>query len=217
LNADELRDAVEDALTSLSPVYAGGASESDLYEAALFASCVRAAESANGNVLLTRDGSSKEVALHFRRAPGNLWMGDFTYAHVAFPGTQRVLEIHLGVYVAGASGVAHECDVAILDATEAMRSRTGNVHPRRSGLVASIEAKFYVASPGIGVGRGFLGLASELGGDKCSLGFPAKSKGGIATLLARKRSECFDELLPATAAASRLEAHLEQDIRNWVA
>jgi hypothetical protein len=105
----------------------------------------------------------------------------------------------------------------LLDQVEASRSRAGQVHPRSRGLVASIEAKHYVASPGIGIGRGFLGLASELTPKKCCLGFPAKSSVGIAALISKKPSECFDELRPGAPAASRLRAHLDQDIRNWIA
>jgi hypothetical protein len=39
----------------------------------------------------------------------------------------------------------------------------------------------------------------------------------MATLIARKPSECFDELRPGTPAAIRLKAHLDQQIRNWIA
>lgn len=123
----------------------------------------------------------------------------------------------MGIYVAGKSGVAHECDVAILDADEAARSRAGAVHPRARGLVAALEAKHYVSSPGIGVGRGFMGLAAELGQNRSSLAFPAAGSATLGRLLANKLCECFDELVPTGAAATRLQAHLEQDMRNWLA
>jgi hypothetical protein len=168
-------------------------------------------------VLITNDGQYSSSALRFRRSPGNLWLGDFTYGVITFPSNIKRLEAHLGVYVAGASGVAHECDVALLDQVECDRSRAGAVHPRRRGLVASIEAKHYVGSPGIGIGRGFLGLSAELGQKKCCLGFPAKGSANIAALIAPKPSECFDELQPGTPAASRMRALLDQEIRNWIA
>jgi len=63
-------------------------------------------------------------------------------------------------------------DVAILDRVEAERSRRGLVHPRCGKLIASIEAKHYQASPGLGVGREFIGLAAEIGQAKCTLAFP---------------------------------------------
>ena len=87
----------------------------------------------------------------------------------------------------------------------------------RHALIGSIEAKHYAASPGIGIGRGFLGLASELGAKKCALAFPAKSSGSLSALIAPKTSECFDELIPESPAAVRLRSHLDQAIRNWLA
>jgi hypothetical protein len=154
----------------------------------------------------------------FRRAPGNLWNGDFTRVVADFPGYSKQLEIHLGVYVTGRSKVQHECDVAIIDHKEAERSRQGFVHPRTGRtLIASIEAKNYAASPGIGVGRSFLGLSVELGQAGCTLAFPARSSANIAALLTSRASECFDELVPNGRAAARLTGHLEQKIRNWLA
>jgi hypothetical protein len=213
----ELIAAIELALQPLSAAYSAGATEADLYEASLFAVATKAVDAIRGAALITQDGSTAAPELHFRRAPGNLWLGDFTYARCTWPGTVRELEIHLGIYVAGKSGVAHECDVAILDAEEAARSRAGAVHPRARGLVAAMEAKHYVASPGIGVGRGFMGLAAELGQNKSSLAFPAMGSATLGRLLANRPCEAFDELIPDGAAARRLQAHLEQDMRNWLA
>lgn len=87
------------AIGALRPVYRNNADESDLYEASLLALCLEAAAEAGGTTLLTQDGKTPAAALHFRRSPGNLWSGNFTYALVSFPGTTKQLEIHLGVYV----------------------------------------------------------------------------------------------------------------------
>jgi hypothetical protein len=217
LTRRELIDAVEKAIGALAPVYRGAATESDLYEAALLTISIEAAVAAGGTFLITNNGQSPSTQLTFRRSPGNLWLGDFTYIVVHFPDTRRCLEIHLGIRVVGRSKVAHECDVAILDQVEAERSRQGLVHPRRSGLVASIEAKNYAASPGIGIGRAFIGLSSELTEIKCTLAFPARRSSSIAALLADRSSEFFDELIPGGTAAQRLCAHLDQMIRNRIA
>ncbi|MFE4371826.1 hypothetical protein ACFRMN_27085 [Streptomyces sp. NPDC056835] len=208
--------AIEQAIGALQPVYRSNADESDLYEASLLVVCLEAARAAGGMALLTQDGSNPATALRFRRAPGNLWSGDFTHVLVSFPGTQKRLEIHLGVFVAATtSKVAHECDVAVLDHQEAERSRRAMVHPRSRGLVAAIEAKHYAASPGLGIGRGFLGLAQELGGKKCSLVFPSQSSTTLGALIAKKDSEAYPQLLPGTTAADRLRSRLDQAIRNW--
>lgn len=211
----ELIKAINVAIGALDVAYRSSATEADLYEAAVLSLAVKAAEKAGGRCLLTNDGVNRAVDIKFRRGPGNLWTGSFTYGLISFPGTAKLLEIHLGVYVLSRYKVAHECDVALLDHREAERSRRGRVHPRQVGLVAAIEAKNYAASPGLGVGRGFLGLASELGQDRCSLVFPASSSANIAALIARRPSEAFDDLLPVSPAAERLRAHLDQSIRNW--
>lgn len=216
MNRDDLVLAIEQAIGVLQSVYRGNADESDLYEASLLVVCLEAARSAGGTALLTQDGRNPAASLRFRRSPGNVWSGDFTYVLVGFPGTQKKLEIHLGVFVAATtSKVAHECDVAVLDHQEAERSRRAMVHPRSRGLVAAIEAKHYGASPGLGIGRGFLGLAQELGGKKCSLVFPSQSSTTLGALIAKKDSEAYPQLLPGTTAADRLRSKLDQAMRNW--
>ncbi|MCW7942727.1 hypothetical protein AAW14_11935 [Streptomyces hygroscopicus] len=210
--------AIEEAIGALQSVYRNSADESDLYEASLLVLCLDAARDAGGTVLLTQDGSTTAAELRFRRAPGNLWSGNFTYALVDFPGTQKQLEIHLGVFVvAGRSKVAHECDVAVIDHQEAERSRQAAVHPRSSKLVSAIEAKHYSTSPALGIGRNFLGLAQELGEKNCSLVYPSQSTANLAGLIAKRQSEAYEELLPGRPAASRLRSHLDQAIRNWKA
>ncbi|MGW6425920.1 hypothetical protein ACWF82_24870 [Nocardia sp. NPDC055053] len=211
----ELIRAVEQSIGILAPIYRNGAHESDLYEASLLPICIAAATDAGGTVRLTYDGTSPASQLRFRRSPGNLWSGDFCYAQVEFADTPKMIEIHLGVYVVGRSKVAHECDVAILDHQEAQRSRLGFVHPRNAKLICAIEAKHYSSCPGLGVGRGFLGLAQELTSKKCSLAFPAKGSDTLSGLIAKKDSQAYAELLPGTGAAKRLQSHIDQSIRNW--
>jgi hypothetical protein len=216
LSRDDLINAIEFSIGALAPAYRGAAAESDLYEASLLAIATEAADAAGGDCLITNDGVTKASPLIFRRSPGNLYLGNFTYVKATFP-RDRILEIHLGVYVAGGSRVPHECDVAILDHVEAERSRLGLVHPRSTKLVASIEAKHYQSSPGLGIGRSFIGLASEMGGAKCTLAFPARGSSTIRAVLAKRTSECYDELIPETAAAERLRGHLTQKMKNWIA
>ena len=216
MTRDELIAAVETAIGALSPVYRGAADESDLYEASLLAIAVRAARLAGGTALVTNDGTHVAPTITFRRGPGNLWSGGFTFVQVAFPQSAKRLEVHLGVMVAGASGVAHECDVALIDGLECDRSRAGTVDPRRSGVIAAVEAKHYQVSPGIDVGRAFLGLGGELVGSKCALVFPAPASLNLEMLIARKPPECFPEVEYGSDAADRLCRHLEQRIRNWL-
>jgi hypothetical protein len=218
VSREELVRAIEESIGVLRSVYESRADESDLYEASLFAVCVQAAQSAGGTIMLTSDGRNPDATLRFRRSPGNLWAGRFTYGLVTFDDSQKVLEIHLGVYVAATrSRVAHECDVAIIDHQEAERSRQAGVHPRGRGLISAIEAKNYSFSPPLGVGRAFLGLAQELRQQDCSLVFPSRSSTNLAALIAKRSSEAYAELLPRSDAADRLRSHLDQRIRNWKA
>ena len=214
---DDLVQAIELAIGALRPVYRTKADESDLYEASLLALCLEASAEAGGTALLTQDGTTPAGVLHFRRAPGNLWSGNFTHALVSFPDVQKRLEIHLGVYVAGRSKVAHECDVAIIEHQEAERSRQAAVHPRSIKVVAAIEAKHYSTSPGLDVGRSFLGLTQELGDRERSLVYPSRSSVNLAGLIAKRHSEAYGELLPGTPAAARLRSRLDQAVRNWKA
>ncbi|MER7849314.1 hypothetical protein ABTZ03_35865 [Kitasatospora sp. NPDC096077] len=218
MSSNDLVQAIEQAIGALAPVYLGKAAESDLYEASLLVLCIEAAQAAGGNTLLTQDGLTPASSLRFRTQPGNLWSGPFTFVLVSFPGLQTKLEIHLGVYVmASTSKVAHECDIAIIDHQEAERSRQAGVYPRSRSLVAAIEAKHYESSPSLGVGRGFLGLAHELGEKKCSLVFPSRSSANLGALIAKRSSEAYPELWPGTVAAERLRSRLDQAIRNWKA
>ncbi|NNH72461.1 hypothetical protein HLB23_21805 [Nocardia uniformis] len=214
----ELIQFVERSLGVLHASYRGFAKESDLYEAALLYIAVEAAHAAGGNSMITYDGMTATTQVRFRCSPGNLWAPGFTYVRVLFPEIRETIEIHLGVKVAGSSGVAHECDVAILERDEADRSRQSGAHPKQSKLIAAIEAKNYSASPELGVGRGFVGLSAELTKANCNLVFPAKGRDNITKLIAKRKSGmCFDEVTPISPAAERLRSYLETVLRNWVA
>lgn len=211
----QLIAAVEAAIGTLAATYRNTADESDLYEAALLTIAIDAARRAGGTEILTNNGVAPAPSIVFRRGPGNLWTGGFAFAVVSFPNSPKQLEIHLGVKVAGRSSVAHECDVAILDAVECERSRVGSVHPRNGAVIGALEAKHYQASPGLDIGRGFMGLSDELGAKKCALVFPSTASANLDVLIARKSPECFPEVEPNSAAAIRLASHFEQRIRNW--
>lgn len=217
MNTTELINHLTSQIGALSATYQSSAAAADLYEAALWVVAVDS----------TRTAGASRVDIHgpttpagvplptFRTHPGSLWVGNFTYAVASFASTSEQCEIHLGVKVVGESGVAHECDIAILEEREARRSRAGSVHPRKSGLIASVEAKNYAASPGIGVGRSFIGLATELGHPKSSLSFPAAGAPNLMRLLARRSSECFDEGVPGGGGSAGLEANMARLVRNW--
>src|SRR5687767_600110 len=91
----------------------------DLFEAFLFGLVLRAARTIDVNAVswsnLVGNGQD-EVRL--RAGPGEIYSPHFSFATLAFHGAP-VFELHHGVRVRGVSGVAHECDVALLHAGRA--------------------------------------------------------------------------------------------------
>lgn len=205
-----MTDLLEQGLGTLSTVYLGKAAESDLYEATLFTLGVLACRVAGGHVRV-----ENAPPIVFRMSPGQIWSDNYTRAVAEFSGRPMV-EVHLGVKIAGASGVHHEADVALIDAAEADRCRGAGVPPRRSKLLYAVEAKHYDNSPGIGIGRGFIGLANELYASRCGLAFPEPGSESLLKLLARKQCEAYDESWPGSRSGGELLAAMQRAVRNWV-
>ncbi len=109
-----------------------------------------------------RDGSIPTQFI-FRSSPGHLYSGtqNYTYARIQFPGVPT-LEAHLGVYVSGKSQLIHEADVVVLTSSEGDLSRANSVPPRSHQCALTIECKFYASNLGLYLGRGFVGLCSDL-------------------------------------------------------
>lgn len=213
--ADELIDAVEDVLGALSPMYSSSAAESDLYEASLLTVAASACASAGGNNTLDGAGTTAGQ-LRFRKSPGQIWVDDYTRVTSTFH-DGRALEIHLGVRLTGKSGVLHEADVVVLDSMEALRCRAAAVPPRHSKAIAIIEAKHYEASPGLGIGRSFLGLGLELEHAKTHLAFPEPGSAELKKLIAKRTSQLHDQVWPGSPSGTTLSEHIRQAALNWYA
>lgn len=142
---------------------------SDLYEAYLFSLICQAALEEGGTVKFRSIGNADPTTFIFRTSPGYIGSmnKDYGYATIEFY-NKPPIEAHVGVRVAGASKVLHECDVCVLPKDEAdlCRSVSGNVAPRGAKIIISIEAKFYNSSLGLGLGRGFLGFTMDVSADK---------------------------------------------------
>jgi hypothetical protein len=207
---EEMTELLEQGLGTLSSVYMGKAAESDLYEATLFTLGVLSCRIAGGQIFV-----ENATPVIFRTSPGQIWSDTYTRAVAEFSGRPMV-EVHLGVKIAGASGVHHEVDVALIDATEAARCRGFGVPPRRGKLVYAVEAKHYDRSPGIGIGRGFIGLANELYASRCGLAFPEPGSASLLKLLARKQCEVYDESWPGSRSWGELLAAMQRAVKNWV-
>jgi len=139
-----------------------------LYEAYLFGVVLRASRLAGFSVAFEdRDGVAS--VLRLRGAPGRLPIpGDpgmrWTHAVLSCP-ERPALEVHTAVSVVGKSKVVHEADVLMLPQVD--------LDPRGSDAELTIEAKYYTDAVGLGEGREFLGLSSDVN---------ARNKMFVATL-----------------------------------
>lgn len=185
---------------SLVPALTSASSANDLYEAYLFSIVIEAARAEGARRIDFRSiGSSNPATFVFRTSPGYLHSAtqDYGYAEIEFAG-KPVLEAHLGVRVAGASGVLHECDVCVLLQEEAAICRNGRrmVAPRSSRVVLSVEAKFYAGSLGLHLGREFLGFLSDTSIDKPFFVVNRRS-GAIEKLLSHKKKLWEHDICPS--------------------
>lgn len=138
------------------------AAPSDIFEAYVWTLGIDAARRAGATVGYFDMDHTPVHDLVFRTSPSSIYLpGAFTHAEICFSGCP-LLEAHIGIYVAGKSGVVHECDVAILDQAEANTCRLKNVHPRQSKVILAVECKFYSTNLRIDLGRSFLGLTEEI-------------------------------------------------------
>jgi hypothetical protein len=149
----------------------------DLYEAYLFGLVLVAASREGFNAVLA-DADGPATVLRLRRAPGRLPSGGlpgarFTHAVLECP-PRPALELHTGVGVVGQSKVVHEADVLVLPQADADRCRSLDLDPRGRDAELLIEAKYYTNPVGLGTGREFLGLRSDIS---------AKHKVFVATLV----------------------------------
>jgi hypothetical protein len=212
--AGSLPTAVPTSMTATGPAPTAG---NDLYEAYLFGLVLRAAHLEHYGVALA-DADGAATVVRFRRAPGRLSSGGppgahFTYAVLSCP-PRPSLEVHTGVGVVGKSKVVHEADVLVLPEADANRCRTLGVDPAGHDAELLIEAKYYTQPVGLGVGREFLGLCSDVS---------AKHKAFAATIasdsvvgLFAGRSVAHDiGVLPRRPGEVNLVALIQRVLRDY--
>ena len=172
----------------------------DLYEAYVFGLLLKAARIERGSVsLMSIAGGALGGTFTFRTSPGylNSTRHDYGYAIIRFPRCPA-LEAHVGVRVAGKSNVLHECDVCIIQESEAelCRRSTTRVAPRSAKLVIAVEAKFYTTDLGLHLGRAFLGLVRDLSADSKFFVFNREAE-SIEKLLSHTRELWENNILPS--------------------
>ncbi len=189
----------------------------DLYEAYLFSVIVRSARRQSAAVDYVTASGSQAQHFVFRTSPGQIYSRNPEYTHAVLRFQNRPpLEVHVGIMVQGTSRVTHECDVAVLYQSEADYCRTNQTVPRNTELLLTIEAKYLTSHLGIGLGRNFLGLLSDLGAGGKNSSLVANVPGpNVERPLASKSKEWFTETLPNTRRLTLLESHIEQVFLNF--
>ena len=216
----------EDLLAEiLSVVPPGGASQieqselNDLFEAYVLSGLVRAAQ-AEGWAMSLRDMEEipANVAL-FRRSPGNIYASpgsqNFTHFVLAKTGVPP-LEAHIGIKLTGKSGVEHECDVALLPQDVAQFCRRHNVHPRSRRLILSVECKFLAGNVPLYLGRGFVGLATELSSRYGECHFVVNtSSSHVMKMLARQKRHRHEDVRPGTGRFETFQSACRETLHSY--
>ena len=86
--------------------YSTASEANDIYEGFAFSLVVATARKSGAAVHYEDVTGSKTHSLVFRTRPGRLWSTRHNYTHAVVEfGTAPALEVHVGVYVQGSSGV----------------------------------------------------------------------------------------------------------------
>ena len=163
----DLLNTINVALGNIPSSLSSASEGSDVFEAYVFSLVLQAAVAEGATVTFrNRDGSTPGSAI-FRTSPGHLYSTaqNYTYARIAFPNVP-LLEAHTGVFISGKSRLFHEADVVVLTSAEADLSRNNSVPPRSHACVLTAECKFFSSNITLGLGRGFVGLCSDLSADE---------------------------------------------------
>lgn len=195
----DLLNAIDLSLASLPINLTSQSAGGDVFEAYIFALIVDAAENEGAAIVfLNRDGSVPSQFI-FRTSPGHLYSSaqNYTYARIEFPNVP-ILEAHLGVYVSGKSQLIHEADVVVVASSEADLCRNNSVPPRSHRCVLTVECKFYASNIGLFLGRGFVGLCSDLSARETFFVTNSASD-SVQKLLVHKRLKWESQLQPNEA------------------
>jgi hypothetical protein len=220
---EKLMPVREELIAEIEAVISSAASEgyerpsdtNDVYENYVWALCLLAAERNNAAIRFETVREVEASKLIFRTSPGAIYSTtqDFTHAVLEFPDCPP-LEVHVGVKVTGISRVLHECDVAVLDRSEAQLCRLEQVHPRASKVLIAAECKFYASAIQLNLGRGFLGLTSDI--HRKERYFVTNARPSNATkLIAYHQSEWECTVLPNSPESDALLHSIARAIRNY--
>lgn len=128
----QLLAQIRSALTPLPPSLTNSSQGSDLFEAYILTLILQASRSEGATISYENVFGSAPNQFYFRTSPGHIYSTRHPYTHAVIDFGQRPpLEAHLGIRVSGRSQVLHECDVAVLDRSEAQECRQNRTEPNR--------------------------------------------------------------------------------------
>jgi hypothetical protein len=190
------------------------------YEAYTFSLCCEAVRRAGGTVETRgiRSGPNPNPVV-FRGAPGAMYSTDQDFAFARCILKQKVFEIHVDVEYQGTSGALHEIDVSVCIGAHADAVRSGRRTPgaTRGKLVMAFECKFYDSTPGVSLGRTFVGLIADCGSLQLNGFISNLPSDGLRMYFSKKsRPEPFLGLSPLDASSEeRFIRNVEQRLRKW--
>lgn len=197
VNSTELLSEIETVLgNSISPSLTTVSDASDIFEAYVFSLLIEAART-EGAVVIYRDVNGNTPSTFvFRTSPGYIFSTAQPYTHaIILFANKPSLEAHVGVRVVGKSNVLHECDVAVLEQSEAETCRRNLVPPRSSKVLIAVECKFYSTPLQLSLARAFIGLTSDLSA-KNSLFATNTASDSLEKLLSGRKHEWEHNLAP---------------------
>ncbi len=215
---EDLIADIESIVSSAAGIgYAQPSATNDVYENYIWALCLQAATQHGARITYETIHERPATILVFRTSPGAIYSNvhEYTHAVLEFAGCPP-LEVHVGVRVTGKSRVLHECDVAVIDRYEAQLCRTEQVHPRASKVLIAAECKFYTSAIQLYLGRGFLGLTSDIHRKERYFITNGQSP-SVIKLIAHHDSEWECGVLPNSPEADALSHSLARAFRNYKA
>jgi hypothetical protein len=175
----------------------------DLYEAYVFTLVLSAAHTERFGVAFEHIAPGPAATFTFRTSPGHIYTATQPYSYAVLTAPNGLeLEAHVGIRALGKSRVAHECDVIVLQRDEATLCRANRVDPLHTRAELAVECKFYAATLGLGLLRGFVGLSADLGRPASTLVSNVSSP-SMARLFKSHSRNWEDDLTPTSAAEQR--------------
>lgn len=209
--------SIQTALGStVTPSLTSTSSTSDIFEAYVFGLVLDAARIEGANIYFRDALGSTPSTFVFRTSPGYIFSTTkpYTYAVIEFP-NKPALETHMGIRVSGASGVLHECDVAVLYQNEAATCRINEVSPRSSKLIMGIECKFYSSNIPLGQARAFMGLYGDLTAQDCYFVINTSSDSAQKLLAKKNRSYGINIVPSSTVTVERLRSAFQSSFAKF--